>query len=92
MAFGTAFYAIIFFNSLKKPATDNDADAKGSAIALPLHSCRQAKNCNVKQNNVKNTLKCLSIGTLKTIDIPYIPNGKLMFLDVPVFRRIIIGL
>ena len=26
------------------------------------------------------TLKCLSIGTLKTIDIPYIPNEKLMFL------------
>ena len=24
------------------------------------------------------TLKCLSIETLKTIDIPYIPNGKLM--------------
>ena len=30
-----------------------------------------------------NTLKCLSIGTLKTIDIPYIPNGKLMFFRCP---------
>ena len=43
--------------------------------------------------NVKmNTLKCLSIGTLKTIDIPYIPNGKLVFLGVPLVKHIIIGL
>ena len=39
-----------------------------------------------------NTLKCVSIGTVKTIDIPYIPNGKLMFVGNLVFKRIIIGL
>ena len=38
------------------------------------------------------TLKYLSIGTLKIIDIPYTRNGKLMFLSVPVFNHIIIGL
>ena len=38
------------------------------------------------------TLKCFSIGTLKTIDIPYIPNGKLVFLGVPLIKHIIIGL
>ena len=38
------------------------------------------------------TLKSLSIGTLKTIDIPYIPNGKLIFVGILVFKRIIIGL
>ena len=32
---------------------------------------------------IYSTLKCLSIGTLKTIDIPYIPNGKLMFFRCP---------
>ena len=31
------------------------------------------------------TLKCLSIGTPKTINFPFVPNGKLMVLDVPIF-------
>ena len=32
-----------------------------------------------------HTLKCLSIGTPKTINFPFVPNGKLMVLDVPIF-------
>ena len=31
------------------------------------------------------TLKCLSIGTPKAIDFPFVSNEKLMFLGVPVF-------
>ena len=31
------------------------------------------------------TIKCLSIGTPKTINFPFVPNGKLMVLDVPIF-------
>ena len=31
----------------------------------------------------KYTLKCLSIGTPRTIDIPCIPNGKLIFFMCP---------
>ena len=38
------------------------------------------------------TLKCLSIGTPKTINFPFVPNGKLMVLDVPIFEHIIIRL
>ena len=38
---------------------------------------------NYATRNYLHTLKCLSIGTLKTIDIPYIPNGKLMFFRCP---------
>ena len=38
------------------------------------------------------TLKCLSIGTPKTINFPFVPNGKLMVLDVPIFWHIIIKL
>ena len=30
-----------------------------------------------------STLKCLSIGTLKTIDIPHISNGKFMVFRAP---------
>ena len=30
------------------------------------------------------TLKCLSIGTPKTVNFPFVPNGKLMVLDVPI--------
>ena len=29
------------------------------------------------------TLKCLSIGTHKNIDFPFVPNGKLMFFRYP---------
>ena len=38
------------------------------------------------------TLKCLSIGTHKTINFPFVPNGKLVVLGVPVFEHIIIKL
>ena len=41
---------------------------------------------------VVDTLKCLSIGTSKTINFPFVPNGKLIFLDVPIFEHIIIRL
>ena len=37
-------------------------------------------------------LKCLSIGTPKTINFPFVPNGKLMVLGVPIFEHIIIRL
>ena len=30
-----------------------------------------------------NTLKCLSIGTHKTINFPFVPNGKLMVFKCP---------
>ena len=36
----------------------------------------------------KITLKCLSIGTLKIIDFPFVPNGKSMVLGVPIFKPI----
>ena len=38
------------------------------------------------------TLKCLNIGTPKTINFPFVPNGKLMIFSVPVFEHIIIRL
>ena len=39
-----------------------------------------------------NTLKCLSIRTPKTINFPFVPNGKLMVLGVPIFEHIISSL
>ena len=33
-----------------------------------------------------NTLKCLSIGTLKITDFPFVPNGKSMVLGVPIVK------
>ena len=42
--------------------------------------------------NVFTTLKYLSIGTPKTINFPFVPNGKLMVLGVPVFEHIIVRL
>ena len=38
------------------------------------------------------TLKCLRIGTPKTVYFPFVPNGKLMVLGVPIFMHIIIRL
>ena len=37
-------------------------------------------------------LKCLRIGTPKTIIFPFVPNGKLTILGVPLFKHIIIKL
>ena len=31
---------------------------------------------------------CFSIGLPKTIDFLFVPNGKLMFLGVPIFKPI----
>ena len=38
------------------------------------------------------TLKCLSIGTPKAINFPFVSNEKLMFLGVPVFKHIVMRL
>ena len=38
------------------------------------------------------TLKCLYIGTPKTINFPFVPNGKLMILGVPILEHITIRL
>ena len=38
------------------------------------------------------TLKCLSIGTPKTINFPFVPNGKLMVLGVRLFEHMMIRL
>ena len=35
----------------------------------------------------RDILKCLSIGTPKTINFPFVPNGKLMVLGVPIFEN-----
>ena len=40
----------------------------------------------------ENTLKCLSIGTPKAINFPFVSNEKLMFLGVPVFKHIVMRL
>ena len=36
----------------------------------------------------KHTIKCFNIGILKTTNFPFVPNGKLMVLNVPVFKHI----
>ena len=33
--------------------------------------------------SVRNTLKCLNIGTPKTINFPFVANGKLMIFRCP---------
>ena len=38
------------------------------------------------------TLKCLSIETPKSINFPFVSNGKLMFLGVPIFKHIVMRL
>ena len=34
------------------------------------------------------SVNCLSIGTTKTINFPFVPNGKSLVLGVPVFKYI----
>ena len=38
-------------------------------------------------SNGKNTLKCLNIGTPKTINFPFGTNGKLILLGVPILQH-----
>ena len=38
------------------------------------------------------TLKCLSIGTPKTINFPFVSDEKFMFLGLPVFKHIVMRL
>ena len=40
----------------------------------------------------QSTLKCLSIETPKTINFPFVPNGKFMAIGVPIFEHIVIRL
>ena len=39
----------------------------------------------------ENNWKCLSIGTPKTSNFPFVPNGKLLVLGVPIFKHIRVG-
>ena len=39
-----------------------------------------------------STLNCLSIGTPKAINFPFVSNEKLMFLGVPIFKHIVMML
>ena len=52
--------------------------------------CKRYENGG-KQAGVP-TLKCLSIGTPKAINFPFVSNEKLKFLGVPVFKHIVMRL
>ena len=43
-------------------------------------------------NQSVNILKCLNIGTTKTNNFPFVPNGKLQVFGVPIFKHIRVGL
>ena len=66
--------------------------------ANPVNSLK-AGSCPSDDNFVQicfcpflSTLKCLSIGTHKAINFPFVSNEKLMFLGVPVFKHIVMRL
>ena len=40
----------------------------------------------------EDTLKCLRIGTPKIINFPFVSNGELMFLGVPIIKHIVMRL
>ena len=40
----------------------------------------------------RNTLKCLSIGTSKIINFPFVSSGKVMVLGVPIFKHVVMRL
>ena len=48
-----------------------------------------AKKTSVR---IANTLRCLNIGTPKTINFPFVPNATSIILGVPIFEHIIIRL
>ena len=44
----------------------------------------------VKTYNYLITLKCLNVGTPKSIYFPFVPNGKFMVLGFPAFKHIFV--
>ena len=48
--------------------------------------------CYLINFDISLTLKCLSIGTPKAINFPFVSNEKLMFLGVPVFKHVVMRL
>ena len=62
-------------------------------VSISIYSLLMICRCScVVKFQYKATLKCLNIGTPKTINFPFVPNGKLMILGVPIFKHIIIWL
>ena len=49
---------------------------------------RSAKRQSQIILRIQSTVMCLSSGTPKIINFPFVPNGKLIIFDVPIFRRI----
>ena len=43
-------------------------------------------------NECLTNIKCLSIGTPNIINFPFVSNGKLMDLGVPIFKHIVMRL
>ena len=86
--FSTRYSLMCKVNTGCQGTSEIEHGLRTCVVDYPLDKARGLSLRTVAQT----TLKCLSIGTLKTIDIPYIPNGKLIFLGVPVFKLIIIGL
>ena len=62
----------------------SNTDQRDQTLRVGYHTQFQTANDNLplqifKRMSLKlHTLKCLSIGTSKTINFPFVPNGKLM--------------
>ena len=54
-------------------------------------NCHEIYYCVILLQASHYTLKCLSIGTPKIINFPFVSNGKLMFLGVPIFKHIMLN-
>ena len=54
--------------------------ATSTSAKVTLLESQFSQHLTVKN---KYTLKCLSIGTPKTINFPFVSNGKLMFFKCP---------
>ena len=61
------------------------------SLSASSQSIRQFKINKVTQN-LLITVKCLNIGTPKITNFPFVPNGKLLILGVPIFEHFIIRL
>ena len=57
-----------------------------SLVIIDIRKQRLWSDYNADAGLIVHTLKCLSIGTLKITDFPFVPNGKSIILGVPIFK------
>ena len=71
------------YGALETAVIQNIEKRNLQAVPYSIEKIIQVKRVNRLYYEYIITLKCLNIGTLKTIDFPFVPDGKSMVFRCP---------